>query len=72
MATSAAAHFNAGVRAYYFGLAALGWFLHPWLFMALTGWVVLVLYRREFRSKLLRTLGAVDAEAPASAGPGRL
>jgi uncharacterized membrane protein len=64
MATSAASHFNAGLRAYYFGLAALSWFVHPWLFIAATGWVVLVIYRREFRSKLLRTLAPIEEPAP--------
>jgi len=59
-ASSAANHFNSGLRAYYFGLAALSWFVHPWLFIAATTWVVLVVYRREFRSRLLRTLSAVD------------
>lgn len=56
VATSTARHFNHGIRAYYFGLAALSWFVHPLLFILLTAWVVLVLYRREFRSRLLRTL----------------
>ena len=49
--------FNRGLRAYYFGLAFLGWFLHPLLFIATTGLVVGVLYRREFMSKMLRKLG---------------
>lgn len=53
----AADHFNGGLRAYYFGLAALTWFVHPTLFMALSIWVVLVLWRREFRSNTLRMLG---------------
>jgi uncharacterized membrane protein len=57
IATSTGRHFNRGIRAYYFGLAALSWFLHPWIFVVLTGWVVLVLYRREHRSNLLETLG---------------
>jgi len=57
IANSTGRHFNRGIRAYYFGLAALSWFLHPWIFIALTGWVVLVLYRREYRSNLLETLG---------------
>jgi uncharacterized membrane protein len=57
IATSTARHFNRGIRAYYFGLAALGWFIHPWLFVLLSAWVVVVLYRREFRSRLLKTLG---------------
>jgi uncharacterized membrane protein len=49
-------HFNDGIRAYYFGLAALGWFIHPWVFAAATTWVVLVLWRREFRSRTLAAL----------------
>lgn len=56
MASRAAEHFNRGIRAYYFGLAALTWFLHPWLFAAASLWVVLVLYRREFRSHVLHIL----------------
>ena len=58
IATSTGRHFNGGLRAYYFGLAALSWFIHPWLFVALTAWVVWVVYRREFRSRLLKTLAA--------------
>ncbi|MDP6517888.1 MAG: DUF599 domain-containing protein [Alphaproteobacteria bacterium] len=54
----AAHHANGGLRAYYFGLAALGWFLHPALFALATTWVVLVLYRREFHSRALRALNA--------------
>lgn len=60
IATSTARHFNRGTRAYYFGLGALAWFVHPWLFMLATIWVVLVLYRREFRSRLLAALGAPE------------
>jgi uncharacterized membrane protein len=51
-------HFNVGVRAYYFGLAALAWFINPWLFMAASAWVVLVLWRREFRSNTLVALNS--------------
>ncbi|MGI9491542.1 MAG: DUF599 domain-containing protein, partial [Geminicoccaceae bacterium] len=57
IANSTGRHFNRGIRAYYFGMAALSWFLHPWIFIVLTGWVILVLYRREYRSNLLDTLG---------------
>jgi uncharacterized membrane protein len=75
VASSTARHFNHGIRAYYFGLAALSWFIQPWLFAALTVWVVLVLYRREFRSRLLRTLGtpeeAPETEVPAAARDAR-
>jgi uncharacterized membrane protein len=56
VATSTGRHFNGGLRAYYFRLAALGWFVHPWLFVVLTAWVVWIIYRREFRSRLLKTL----------------
>jgi uncharacterized membrane protein len=54
LASLAAKHSNRGIRAYYFGLAALGWFVHPWLLLASAIWVVMVLYRREFRSKTMR------------------
>ena len=53
----AVSNFNRGMRAYYFGLAALSWFLHPVLFVVSTLWVVAVVYRREFRSQ---TLGFLD------------
>ncbi len=53
----AARHFNDGIRAYYFALAELSWFFHPWAFIVSTAWVVLVLYRREFHSKALAILG---------------
>lgn len=43
--------FNYGLRAYYYALASITWFIHPVAFMLATTWVVVVLYRREFRSK---------------------
>lgn len=52
-------NFNNGLRAYYFGLAALAWFLHPILFLLTTAWVVVVLYRREFRSTTMKTLAGL-------------
>jgi uncharacterized membrane protein len=52
----AGVNYNNGLRAFYFALAALTWFLHPWLMIAATAWVVYVLYHREFRSKTLRAL----------------
>jgi uncharacterized membrane protein len=48
--------FHRGIRAYYFGLATLTWFVQPWLFMAATAAVVLVLYRQNFRSGVLRAM----------------
>jgi uncharacterized membrane protein len=52
----AALEFNKGLRAYYFSLAMLGWFLNAWIFMMATVVVVVVLYRREFSSDALRGL----------------
>jgi uncharacterized membrane protein len=56
MSDLAVNHFNVGIRAYYFGLAALAWFVNPWLLMAASAWTVLVLWRREFRSHTLAAL----------------
>ncbi len=53
---NAAKHFNLALRAYYFGLAAFTWLANPWLFLITTTWVVLVVYRREFRSHALKYL----------------
>nr|WP_216821300.1 DUF599 family protein [Marinobacterium profundum] len=56
MTSLAANNFNIGLRTYYFCVAALGWFINPWLFMLLSGTVVFVLYRREFVSLALQTM----------------
>ena len=54
---SLAAHqFNQGLRAYYFGLSMLAWFIHPGFFVLATTGVVLVLYRREFHSDVLEVM----------------
>jgi uncharacterized membrane protein len=52
----ASGNFNQGLRSYYFAMAALAWFLHPWLMAATTLWVVRVLYTREFHSRTLDVL----------------
>lgn len=56
LVANAASHFNNGLRGYYFGLAVLAWFVHPWLFMAATTLVVCVTFRREFHSATLKYL----------------
>lgn len=61
LSTLASKDFNQGLRAYYFGLSVIAWFVNGWLFMVATALVVLVLYWREYRSEALRTL-----ELPAS------
>ena len=59
----AGSNFNHGLRAYYFAVAALGWFLHPWLLIVATAWVILILYHREFKSKTLQALMDDDTSA---------
>ena len=54
-------HANAGLRAYYFGIATLGWFIHPLVFMLTTLAVVLIVYRREYRSHALATISGTSA-----------
>jgi uncharacterized membrane protein len=56
MGSIAANNFNIGLRSYYFGIAMLGWFISPWVFMGMSISVVYVLYRREFKSATLKTL----------------
>lgn len=56
IASLAAKHFNHGMRSYYFGMAALSWFVNPLLIFPTTVLVVLVMYRREFHSRTLKVL----------------
>ncbi|MFC3608953.1 DUF599 domain-containing protein [Stutzerimonas tarimensis] len=56
----AANQFNYGLRAYYFGMATLAWFVNPWVFMGITAGVVLVLYRREFHSGVLKVMTSTE------------
>lgn len=64
IATLAAKHSNRGLRGFYFATALAASFIHPFALMAASTWVVLVLYRREFRSQTLAILRA-------SEGPGK-
>jgi uncharacterized membrane protein len=43
-------HFNRGQRAFFFALAYLGWFAHPYFFIASTAAVLYVMWRRQFAS----------------------
>lgn len=54
----AAEAFNDGLRGYYLSFAAVGWFFSPWAMVAATGAVIVILYRREFRSEVLAALNA--------------
>lgn len=61
MSSKASGNFNNGLRSYYFAMAALGWFVNAWVFIALSMFVVFVLYRREFKSD---TLGIMMEDLP--------
>ncbi|MFT5110807.1 MAG: putative membrane protein [Parasphingorhabdus sp.] len=49
-------HFNRGIRAYFFALAELSWFLDARLFIISTGLVLMVLINREFRTRFILQL----------------
>jgi uncharacterized membrane protein len=53
--------YNQGLRAYYFALSVLAWFISPYLFLLSTSFVVAVLYRREFKSRSLLALMQRDS-----------
>jgi len=52
----AAESFNDGLRAYYFAFAVVGWFVSPVVFFLATIAVLMILYRREFKSDVLAML----------------
>lgn len=56
LSTLAGDEFNRGIRAYYFGFAALAWFVSAGVFVAITLLILAVLYRRDFRSRTLQAL----------------
>jgi uncharacterized membrane protein len=49
-------HFNRGQRAFFFALGYLGWFISPWLLMASSVAVAVVLWRRQFASDSRRAV----------------
>lgn len=55
-------HFHKGLRAYFFALAAVCWLVNPILFIIATGWVLLVLIRREFRSQTFDIIKTDEVE----------
>lgn len=54
--------YNHGLRAYYFALSVLAWFISPYLFILSSSFVVAVLYRREFKSRSLLALKQKDSD----------
>ena len=56
--------YNKGLRTYYFALAYMSWFLHPVMLVISSAIVVWVLYRREYKSRVLRDLLATKGFVP--------
>ena len=56
LAGISAEHANDGLRAYYFAIAGISWFLHPALLILAATAVVIILYRREYRSRAFKTI----------------
>ncbi|MEH6455237.1 MAG: DUF599 domain-containing protein [Cocleimonas sp.] len=52
----ASRHFVDGMRGYEYAVAALAWFINPYLFIISTILVSLVTYRREFASKTMEAM----------------
>jgi uncharacterized membrane protein len=51
MNTIAAGHFNSGLRALFLSIGYLGWFIGPYMFIAMTVVVIVVLTRRQYFSE---------------------
>ena len=56
LVTHGVASFNRELRAHFFGLVALAWFIQPWALVLASSWVVAVLYWRDSRSATPATL----------------
>jgi uncharacterized membrane protein len=54
--TSAGDAFNAGIRAYYFGLAVVSWCINAWVFIGMSAMVLVVLARRDFASRTAKAM----------------
>lgn len=61
--TLAVINFNGGLRSYYFAVAVLSWLVHPVLFMIVTVWMLLVLARRQLRSRTYKAIRAFNQSA---------
>lgn len=64
MNTIAGSHFNEGLRAIFLSIGYLGWFINPYVFMATTTIVIVVLTRRQFFSEA--RLAIMDDRVPSN------
>jgi uncharacterized membrane protein len=58
LSEEAGRHFNRGQRAFFLALGYLGWFVSPWVFMATTTAVLVVMWRRQLASPARRAIDA--------------
>jgi uncharacterized membrane protein len=58
LSEEAGRHFNRGQRAFFLALGYLGWFVSPWVFMAATAAVLVVMWRRQLASPARRAIDA--------------
>lgn len=63
VASLAGENFNFGIRAYYFAVAGIAWFLNAWALMVVSVLITWVIYRREFHSPMLAQLLSVKDPA---------
>ncbi len=61
--TMAARNFNNGIRAYYFSVATVAWFIADWAAIAASIGVVMVLLHREFYSSAHRIAASAALSA---------
>ncbi len=54
-------HANNGLRAFYYAIAVLAWFFHPFAFIGATLWVLVILIRRDFFSRSRRLIAGPKA-----------
>ena len=56
--TNASRHFSLGINSNYFGIAVLGWFLSPYLFIFFSILTFCIIFRREYLSKALNIISS--------------
>ncbi|HPG89905.1 MAG TPA: DUF599 domain-containing protein [Hyphomicrobium sp.] len=61
VASMAGEAYNSGIRAYYFSIPLMAWLIHPLLLLAATIAITIVIYRREFRSQVLKALQSAES-----------
>ncbi|WP_051332747.1 DUF599 domain-containing protein [Cucumibacter marinus] len=64
----AAGRFNAGIRAYYFAIPMVAWFVSSWAAIAVTAATIFMLLHREYFSRARKVVADMPAQAPHKQG----